>query len=342
LTNLILQPAGDAASRRNYEKTIRTGIALADPNIHSLLTIQERLELEALAPGGRLRLWGAKPGEDNRAKGKWDRIAPGDYVLFSFGKGEVGVAQVISKLHNARLAEHLWGQTKTRNGRVQTWEYIFAVGEPRPRTIDLAGLNRSLGRKENANIQEFNVLYPEASANGLDFLSLEQVPASPAPATRQTRKPQRKLRAVDTDKIQTLDALDEYVRATRRLEQQALRDYLMAEDTATCALCGRHFPIAFLVAAHIKPRAKCTDEEKRDIANVAMPNCKMGCDELYGRGLISVGADGVITVSPQAPQEGPVAAYVVAHLKDRQCRQWQANPESRSYFQYHHANEFRG
>lgn len=39
MTNLILQPAGDAASRRNYEKTIRTGIALADTDIQSLLTI---------------------------------------------------------------------------------------------------------------------------------------------------------------------------------------------------------------------------------------------------------------------------------------------------------------
>lgn len=341
MTNLILQPAGNPPSKRNYQKTILDGIRLTDPHIQDLLSIQERTELEALAPGGNLRLWGAKPGEDNRAIGKWNRIAPGDYVLFSFGKGSVSIAQVISKLHNARLAEHIWGTTLTRNKQIQRWEYIYAVNEPTPRMIDLARFNRSIGRVEQANIQEFNVLQPEGSAAGLKFLTLDHVAAGPPPPARQYRKLKHKLSTAETDKIRELDELDAQVRTTRRLEQQMLRNYLMAEDTATCTLCGRHFPIEFLVAAHIKPRAQCTDAEKKDIANIAMPNCKLGCDELFGRGLVSVDATGHVVVSSRAPQEGPVAAYIVVHLKGRQCYEWSTREASHKYFAYHHTYEFQ-
>jgi predicted restriction endonuclease len=55
----------------------------------------------------------------------------------------------------------------------------------------------------------------------------------------------------------------------------------------------------FLVAAHIKKRSRCTDAEKRDLANVTMLCCRFGCDELYERGFLGVAKDGSILVSSQ-------------------------------------------
>lgn len=46
--------------------------------------------------------------------------------------------------------------------------------------------------------------------------------------------------------------------------------------------------MALLVAAHIKPRAECTDAERRDFPNNALPMCLFGCDALFERGLVLV------------------------------------------------------
>lgn len=71
-----------------------------------------------------------------------------------------------------------------------------------------------------------------------------------------------------------------------RKEQAALRSLLAGgRDLAACALCGQEYPMQFLVAAHVKKRSLCSDEERRDLRHVAMLACVFGCDALYrGRG----------------------------------------------------------
>ncbi|MEI8411460.1 MULTISPECIES: hypothetical protein [unclassified Kribbella] len=59
-----------------------------------------------------------------------------------------------------------------------------------------------------------------------------------------------------------------------------------------CGICGRSFPEQLLAAAHVKPRRECTDEERRDLFNVAMPACTLGCDALYEHGYLAVSARG--------------------------------------------------
>src|SRR5262245_46109236 len=70
------------------------------------------------------------------------------------------------------------------------------------------------------------------------------------------------------------------------------------DGTGTCALCGRTYPVAFLVAAHVKQRASCSEEERRDWAHVVMPLCKFGCDDLYEHGYVSVEPGGKIVTRP--------------------------------------------
>ena len=64
-----------------------------------------------------------------------------------------------------------------------------------------------------------------------------------------------------------------------------------------CDLCGKTYPARFVRAAHIKRRADCTLDEKRDLHNV-MAACVFGCDELFEHGYIGVGSNGHIVGRP--------------------------------------------
>ncbi|MBB4964283.1 hypothetical protein [Saccharothrix violaceirubra] len=121
--------------------------------------------------------------------------------------------------------------------------------------------------------------------------------------------------------------------ATYRKEQGELRRLLIGDGpTAECALCRRVFPVDLLVAAHVKKRAECTDDERGDLENVAMLACSLGCDRLYELGYLAVDADGTVLVhGTDGFLDG--RAGVVAGV----------DPErSGPYFQWHREHVFRG
>ena len=130
--------------------------------------------------------------------------------------------------------------------------------------------------------------------------------------------------------LHACDELDTKYEGMRRTEQGFLRDLLFRTNRfGSCCICGERFPIEYLVAAHIKKRALCTEEEKRDFKNIVAPMCKFGCDELYERGVISV-LDGNIvqTIS------GTYLDAVDRHLKkivNRKCEAF--NEDNRKYFE---------
>ncbi|TLM80932.1 hypothetical protein [Pseudarthrobacter sp. NamE5] len=293
-----------------------------------------------MADKGDVRLWGAKPGEDGRNEGRWKRVSPGDYLLlFVHGGGKVTVAEVSYTFRNEALARSLWGETNTANGTRQTWEFMFSLLEPRDLVMPTPTLNVLIGRKPNASVQEFVVLALEPSAAVVDFLDLPDSPANPTvqvPATPVGRK----LVTRETPDRE-FDELDEQAIVLRRKEQAYLRKYILPGNSGICALCERVLPIEFLVAAHIKRRSECSDGEKQDFENIAMPNCKPGCDELFGRGLIGVSSEGYVEVSSKAPDVGAVAVYLETHLVGRHLDFWTSHPASRKYFEHHHLKDFR-
>ncbi|MGW0804793.1 hypothetical protein [Nonomuraea sp. NPDC002799] len=129
------------------------------------------------------------------------------------------------------------------------------------------------------------------------------------------------------------------VTAAQRREQSALRQLLFGAATiATCALCGETYPVRFLIAAHIKMRSLCSDEERRDLANIAMPACQFGCDALYEAGYISVDQYGDI-ISSTVEANG-VLADRLASLAGRPCSSF--SESSRRYFEWHLSTRFRG
>lgn len=92
-----------------------------------------------------------------------------------------------------------------------------------------------------------------------------------------------------------------------RVEQPALRRRLLAgRSAAPCGLCGETFPAEYLVAAHIKRRADCTERERAD-PNVAMLACLFGCDAAFERGDLWVTDAGLIVVHPTSTVSGRLA-----------------------------------
>lgn len=133
--------------------------------------------------------------------------------------------------------------------------------------------------------------------------------------------------------------LDSLARVKVRLEQGRLRGLLArGRATARCALCGDPFPLAFLVAAHIKKRASCTDDERRDLHNIAMLACTFGCDALYESGWITVDHNGFVRTRP--PDHAPEGA-----VRDRLSRlsgrsSAAHSPSSAPYFEWHRTTIF--
>lgn len=126
---------------------------------------------------------------------------------------------------------------------------------------------------------------------------------------------------------------------TRR-EQGRLRATLFGTDTTrACALCGDEFPVAFLRAAHIKPRAACSEEERRQLRNVAMPACVFGCDALYEAGYITVDSAGRIVLSDDLRSDSTLFRHA-AGLEGRRCTAH--GPASLNFFQWHLVERFRG
>jgi hypothetical protein len=135
--------------------------------------------------------------------------------------------------------------------------------------------------------------------------------------------------------------LDGVAQTKIRKEQGQLRSLLAGDRThAACALCGHEYPMHFLVAGHVKKRAVCTDEERRDLHHVAMLACSFGCDALYEAGRITVNEKGLVeTVSVAGVPDGKLREQM-KHLDGLRCTAH--SRDSAPYFAWHRTTMFRG
>ncbi|MFT5430188.1 MAG: hypothetical protein ACI9OJ_000861 [Myxococcota bacterium] len=133
--------------------------------------------------------------------------------------------------------------------------------------------------------------------------------------------------------------LDRPTAGTRRVEQPRLRKVIFGKDDRTaCDLCGRILPVELLVAAHIKRRTDCNEDERRDLQSIAMSACLLGCDVLYERGWVAVKDDGIIIVHA-ATREVEDLSDLVDLLEGRRCPRHSRDTEA--YFDWHRKNRFR-
>ena len=125
--------------------------------------------------------------------------------------------------------------------------------------------------------------------------------------------------------------------AKYRKEQGALRKLLVGgAEQAECALCGRPFPVEFLIAAHIKPRKVAPPPERQDLENIAMLACSFGCDRLFELGHVTVDERGVVLTAS-------TGGLLDLHLRLLEGKRSGAfTDRSAKYFRWHRENVFRG
>lgn len=244
MNKIILQPAGDSDALGHYLDTIKNAVELE--RIKPLVLPEEYSKLALLYLTKKVPVWGVTPGGNFINRTKWDRIEPGDVTLFSNKKG-------------------------------MTWEYIYFLDEIKELHIPYAEFNKVVGYAPNNVIQGFNVLDEDKSFKVIEVFNLKSNVYYP---NIKESDFQHALRELDADT--TLDTKRETL---TRTEQSFLRKYLFQnQKVAKCGICGELFPVDLLITSHIKPRAKCSIEEKKDYKNIVIPMCCFGCDELYERG----------------------------------------------------------
>lgn len=124
--------------------------------------------------------------------------------------------------------------------------------------------------------------------------------------------------------------------SVRRAEQTYLRANLLRQYGEQCALCGRTLPAELLVAAHIKARSFCSEEERYDFQSVAMLACSLGCDALFEKGFIGVDGVGEVHLSPELRLSQDNA---ILRLQGRRCLAFKA--DNVSHFQHRWDTDFR-
>jgi hypothetical protein len=116
-----------------------------------------------------------------------------------------------------------------------------------------------------------------------------------------------------------------------RKEQGILRGILFKGDLeARCALCHRTFPTDLMVAAHIKPRSKCSTQERKN-PNVVMPVCKVGCDDFFEKGYLLVDKAGVVQINEKMTYSSELQTVLNA-LTGNQCTHFKN--QTKDFFSY--------
>lgn len=131
---------------------------------------------------------------------------------------------------------------------------------------------------------------------------------------------------------------DVAIRRLGRREQRFLRGSLgiaSADPHATsqCDLCARVLPQSLLVAAHIKPRHRCSDAERLDMPHVGWVLCLLGCDALFERGLLAIAHDGRVLSRPFRDRPTPDLIAHLTALEGSMAPGW-TSPRA-SYFEVH-------
>lgn len=322
---IVMQPArrSEKAVERHYQDTIVNPVVFED---HAdVLAPSTLAQLGELFPGGSAPMWGIVPGKNQANLPQVRRIAAGDWVLFSGDKHVYFGGVIALTWQNQNLARRLWGNDHNDN----TWEHMYALTAVRAFDVPIDELRDVLNWNPKRNIMGVTVLNQDESAILQDMLSLDDPAAGSAPTQAEPGS---------AGSTFTSELERQALRAIRG-EQAHLKRHLLPGQAGRCALCGRDLPRELLVAAHIKKRSLCTDDEKRNISNIAMLACTLGCDALYEHGYVGVAPGGQIQASPYAANSPEVAAYIADRLFGRVVTCWSDSREP--YFHWHYTHTFK-
>lgn len=104
----------------------------------------------------------------------------------------------------------------------------------------------------------------------------------------------------------------------------------------TCSITGypeiKHKNKSFLIAAHIKPYAKCSDKESFDEYNGLLLSPNM--DKLFEHGMISIDNDGKIMLSSK------LDITIINNMKLNEIKKINVHEKNKIYLNYHRTNKF--
>ncbi|MFF4442024.1 hypothetical protein [Streptomyces sp. NPDC001621] len=323
---IVMQPArrSEKDVDQHYQDTIVNPVVFDDhADVLDAATIDQ---LKQLFPDGQAQMWGVVPGKKNVNVSRIKKMHPGDWVFFSGDKRIYFGGTIALMWRNKELATRLWGTDHAGS----TWEYMYALSGTRGFDIPIQEIRTLLGWNPNRNIMGISVLTEDESDTLQTLLTLDAATAALEPV--DTAQEEAAVAAFDGE-------LERMAQRAQRGEQASLKRRLLQGATGQCALCGRTLPGTFLIAAHIKKRAMCTDDEKRDLANIAMLACTLGCDAVYEHGYVTVTPGGAIAVSPLVTEIPEVAAYIQERLASRTISWW--TPSREPYYLWHRAHTFK-
>lgn len=128
---------------------------------------------------------------------------------------------------------------------------------------------------------------------------------------------------------------DKEIKGTFRREQRALRQHLIGQrESGECGICGRSLSSSLLVAAHIKPRNECSEQERVD-PSVVMLACVLGCDSLFEKGAIFIDKAGIIRSSGKYGTFPDLVGFI-SLLEGKTAEAY--SPNARKYFAWHEKN----
>ncbi len=318
MSHVVLQPAGNAFASEHYVDTIARPVSIERILRH--VDGDTARKLTDIYPSGKVPVWGAKAGAKNVNVSKWERLQPGDIALFAKNKMIFASGVITHKIHNPELAYELW---KTVGDSLDKWEYIYFLDEIRGHEIPYEKLNVVAGYAPHNIIQGFSVLDDEKSEAIISAFDL---------SSSQYLEPVSKSEFEDAVNTPNYgDDLDTKALTNARKEQGFLRRILFGDKpTNSCVICGKEYPITFLVAAHIKKRKECSTQERLDAKYIVASMCKFGCDELYEKGYIVV-MEGKVQLGK--PTDSQNVNGHLSSLLGNPCPAF--NENTKKYFEWH-------
>lgn len=148
----IVAASGPEASG-HYQDTIKRKRNIRE--VSRYISSKESLELDSIYHGRDFAVWGATSGSGNI--NTWNKMHPGDYVIFYQQGKFILMGEVAYKLRNRKLANFFWGT----NRQGDTWEYIYFIINEKEINVPLSKFNQYLGYKENFTPQGFGAIESE-------------------------------------------------------------------------------------------------------------------------------------------------------------------------------------
>ncbi|MFA6427398.1 MAG: HNH endonuclease [Candidatus Magasanikbacteria bacterium] len=156
-TRIFLAPRSNESSYDNFKSTIEHGI-----DYNRIEPFLEQEGKDILSKENKVYAWGNR----EVLKSRWDRMQPGDVVLF-YSKGNFVMAgNLLYKQFSPEISDALWPRLEKYGN--QPWSCLFFVHNLRPVLIPLSDINRLANYKENNILQGFQPLNEEGLMNVLE------------------------------------------------------------------------------------------------------------------------------------------------------------------------------